>query len=163
MPVTPREYDPADFETLYEIDRDCYPRGIAYSRSTLRWFLGQPGADCLVAESRATEAPRGATIAGFIITESEGEAAHIITLDVVAAQRRGGVGSALLAAAEEGLAARGVRRVSLETATDNEAGVAFWQRHGYRTCGVMRRYYLGRTDAFAMIKTLPATAERPGA
>ena len=58
---------------------------------------------------------------------------------------------------------RGVRRVSLETATDNEAGVAFWQRHGYRTSGVMRRYYLGRTDAFTMIKTLRATAERPGA
>jgi ribosomal protein S18 acetylase RimI-like enzyme len=134
----------------------------------LRWFLAQPGAECLVAETSTAESsegegPRSAAIAGFIITESEGADAHIITLDVVAAHRRGGVGSALLVAAEERLAARGVRRVSLETATDNEAGVAFWQRHGYRNCGVMRRYYLGRTDAFAMIKTLPTTAERPGA
>jgi ribosomal-protein-alanine N-acetyltransferase len=160
MPFQLRDYTPTDFDTLYEIDRDCYPRGIAYSRSTLRWFLSQRGADCLVAESSAAEAPRGATIGGFLITESEGEAAHIITLDVVAAHRRGGVGSALLSAAEGRLAARGVRRVSLETATDNEAGVAFWQRHGYRTCGVMRRYYLGRTDAFAMIKTLPTIKER---
>jgi ribosomal protein S18 acetylase RimI-like enzyme len=57
----------------------------------------------------------------------------------------------------------GVRYVGLQTATNNEAGVAFWQRHGYRSSGVTRGYYLGRIDAYEMIKELhqpdgPATA-----
>ena len=57
-----------------------------------------------------------------------------------------------------GLAARGVRRVSLETATTNEPAVAFWQRHGYRTVAVLKRYYLGRLDAYEMRKILPGVA-----
>jgi ribosomal protein S18 acetylase RimI-like enzyme len=42
----------------------------------------------------------------------------------------------------------------LETAVENAAGVAFWQRHGYRTVATLKRYYLGRLDAFEMRKKL---------
>jgi len=156
-----RAYDPSDFETLYEIDRDCYPRGIAYSRRTLRWFLEQPGGECLLAQAGGDGA---GPIIGFIIieaegvetegAETEGAEGHIITLDVVQSARRTGVGTALVGAIEQRLAARGVRRVSLETATSNEAAVAFWQRHGYRSSAVIRGYYLGHIDAYLMHKTL---------
>jgi len=53
----------------------------------------------------------------------------------------------------------------LETATDNEPGVAFWQRHGYRIEATLKRYYLGRMDAYEMRKILPGagkTARRIG-
>jgi len=56
---------------------------------------------------------------------------------------------------ESNLAARGVRSILLETAIDNEAAVAFWQRHGYRIEAVLKRYYLGRLDAYEMRKILP--------
>jgi ribosomal-protein-alanine N-acetyltransferase len=151
MGVTLQEYDPADFETLYAIDRACYPPGISYSRRTLRWFLALPGASCLVARIGARDT---AEIAGFIIAESEGSEAHIITIDVAETHRRSGVGTALLDEMERRLAAGGARRVALETATSNEAAIAFWQRHGYLSRGVLRRYYLGRLDAFAMWKEL---------
>ena len=49
----------------------------------------------------------------------------------------------------------GVRRITLETATSNQAAVAFWQRHGYRYEGLLRGYYLGRLDAYWMVKQLP--------
>ncbi len=52
-------------------------------------------------------------------------------------------------------AARGVRSILLETAIDNEAAVAFWQRRGYRIEAVLKRYYLGRLDAYEMRKILP--------
>jgi ribosomal protein S18 acetylase RimI-like enzyme len=52
------------------------------------------------------------------------------------------------------LAARGVQEMVLETAVENAAGVAFWQRHGYRTVATLKRYYLGRLDAFEMRKKL---------
>src|SRR6266702_901727 len=69
-------------------------------------------------------------------------------------KRRGG-GTALIGKLESNLAARGVRSILLETAIDNEAAVAFWQRHGYRIEAVLKRYYLGRLDAYEMRKILP--------
>jgi len=45
----------------------------------------------------------------------------------------------------------------LETATTNEAGIAFWERHGYRKEAVLKNYYSGRLDAFEMRKKLTAT------
>ena len=159
MPVTLHPYDPADFDTLYSIDRACYPRGIAYSRSTLRQFLELPGADCLVAR---TGEGRESAAAGFILAEAAGAEAHIITIDVLESHRRAGAGTALLGAIEQRLAARGVRRVELETATSNAAAVAFWEGHGYRKTGVLRGYYLGRFDAWKMRKSLGASApEQP--
>ena len=149
-----RPYEPADFDTLYTIDRACYPRGIAYSRRTLRSYLSPANGDCLVPQAK----PRsGGEIMGFIIAVAEGCEAHIITIDVTEPHRRSGVGTALLRAMEERLARRGTRRIALETATSNEAGVAFWQRHGYRLAGVLRGYYLGRIDAYWMLKTLGET------
>jgi ribosomal protein S18 acetylase RimI-like enzyme len=53
----------------------------------------------------------------------------------------------------------------LETATDNEAGVAFWQRHGYRIEATLKRYYLRKIDAYEMRKILPGArkmAKHPG-
>jgi ribosomal-protein-alanine N-acetyltransferase len=91
---------------------------------------------------------------GFIIAEAEGSEGHIITLDVVAEHRRAGVGTALLGEIEQRLARHGVRKVGLETAINNEAGIAFWLRHGYRGNGVIPGYYLGRTDAHRMGKDL---------
>jgi len=152
MKPTLRPYAPEDFEELYTIDQACYPPGIAYSKRPLRLFLRLPGANFLVAEVAGQ-------IAGFILAEHEGERAHLITIDVLAAERRRGVGTALLHAIEQTVAAHGVRQVTLETATDNHAAIAFWQKHGYRTVGVLRNYYLDRLDAYSMHKPLPAPKE----
>ncbi len=152
MNATLRSYQPEDFETLYAIDQVCYPRGIAYSKRSLRWFLALPGADCIVAEA-------GGQVAGFILSEAEGRHGHIITIDVLEAFRRSGIGSALVREAERQLLKRGVRAVELETAHDNDAAIAFWQKHGYRTRGMYKRYYLGRVDALAMAKLLATPKE----
>jgi ribosomal protein S18 acetylase RimI-like enzyme len=153
MAVTLRAYHAAEFQTIYEIDRACYPRGIAYSRRTLQRFLALPGADCLLAC-----VPEGSSreVAGFILTMADDSRGHIITIDVLERHRRSGIGTKLLLAAEQRMAARGVKRVTLETATSNAAGVAFWNRHGYRKVRVLPGYYLGRLDAFEMHKILTA-------
>ena len=148
-----RPYDSSDFDALYTLDRACYPPGIAYSRSMLRWFLKQPGAICIVAEDES------ANIKAFVLVEAEAPLGHIITLDVAEECRRAGLGTELTAAAENALAMNGVREVELETAIDNAAGIAFWTRHGYRTVGTIPRYYLDRVDALCMTKFLAASKE----
>jgi len=166
MPPTLRDYAPADFEALYEIDQVCYPRGIAYSRRMLRWYLSQPGSLCIVAQ--AAGAPNPAVL-GFLIAQARSATSptraksarvgdpgegYIVTIDVMESHRRSGIGTALLEETERRLAKAGFRYVELQTATNNQAGVAFWQRHGYRTSGVTRGYYLGRIDAYEMFKEL---------
>ena len=151
MDFTLRAYEPHDFTALYRLDQSCFPPGIAYSKATLRYFLRLESADCVVALA-------GNPIAGFILSEENPPLAHIITLDVAEEQRRHGVGTALLQRLEWNLAARGVRSVLLETATENEAGVAFWQRHGYCIEAILKRYYLGRHDAYEMRKILEGAA-----
>jgi [ribosomal protein S18]-alanine N-acetyltransferase len=159
MPCKLRDYSPADFERLYEIDQACYARGIAYSRAMLRWYLKQRGSFCVVAEADGVPESSGvgvagSIIAGFIIAQGDGEAGYTVTIDVLEGQRRGGVGTALLEEAERRLASMGVRYIELHTATNNEAGIAFWQRHGYRSSGISPGYYLGRIDAYRMSKRL---------
>jgi [ribosomal protein S18]-alanine N-acetyltransferase len=150
VPITIRQYEPRDFPALYKLDQACFPPGIAYSKTMLRYFLSQPGAECLL----AGDAGR---IVGFILTEENPPLAHVVTLDVTESHRRRGVGTELLRESETHLIFRGVRTVLLETATTNNAGVAFWERHGYRREAVLKNYYPGRLDAFEMRKILSAT------
>ncbi len=152
MAVTLRAYEPHDFAALHRLDQACFPAGISYAKTTLHYFLTIPSADCIIAAD-------GARIAGFILSEENPPLAHIITLDVAEAFRRQGVGSALLGESEKNLALRGVRSVLLETAIENAAAVAFWRRHGYRIEAVLKRYYLGRLDAYEMRKVLPGTGK----
>ncbi len=150
--MTVRQYEPRDFAALYKLDQSCFPPGIAYSKTMLRYYLAQPGAECVV----ATDA---AKIVGFILTEENPPLAHIVSLDVAESHRRFGVGTQLLQEAEAHMAFRGVRTVLLETATTNEPGIAFWERHGYRKEAILKNYYPGLLDAFEMRKKLNATAK----
>jgi len=143
--VLVRAYQPHDFDALYNLDQSCFPRGIAYSKTTLRYFLALSSAECLLAVEQDK-------VAGFILSELDGPLAHIITLDVGKAHRRSGVGSLLLNATEESLFARGVCTVFLETAVDNQAALKFWSHHGYGVDGTLKRYYLGRIDGYEMRK-----------
>ena len=150
-----RTFAPADFETLWEIDQACYEPEVAYSRRELKNYMSFSGADCVVAEAHQPNATARSKVVGFCITARRGEWGYIITMDVLADWRRHGVGTLLLEEAEQRMASRGVREVSLETATDNQAAIAFWKRHGYRNRGVRKGYYPGGRDAFGMVKPLP--------
>lgn len=142
-----RAYEARDFQAIYKLDQACFVPGISYSKWSLQYFLNLPTADCLVAEADKK-------IAGFVLAEKNPPLAHIITLDVAESHRREGVGSALLGEMEQHFAFHGIQSVLLETAVDNESGIAFWQHHGYRSEAVVKKYYLGRIDAYEMRKRL---------
>src|SRR5205814_1291991 len=81
MPFTLRSYEPHDFAALHKLDQACFPAGISYSKTTLRYFLTLASADCVVAAE-------GIHIAGFVLSDENPPLAHIITLDVAERQRR---------------------------------------------------------------------------
>jgi len=151
-----------DFETLYAIDQVCYSPEVAYTREELRWYLGMRGAECVVAEiqAQATSSVVRPKIAGFVVSVSRKAHGHIVTIDVLEMYRRAGIGSVLLRRIESSMAKHGVTDVWLETATNNEAAIAFWKKHGYRSHRRLPHYYADGVDAFAMSKTLVPQTEK---
>jgi len=152
-----------DFEVLWQIDQNCFPPGIAYSREELQWYMQLPRAFVLIGEKESR-------VAGFVLAsiakvngkrlsaaknpaplESVG---HIITIDVLAKWRRGGIGSTLLTEAEDKLRDEGCRTVLLETGVDNDSAIRFYKKHGYSVMRTLPRYYLDSLDAFLMGKKL---------
>lgn len=152
MPFVIREFRPDDFEALWRLDQECFPPGISYSRRELKLYMERKRAFTLVADAK------DGAVAGFIVAYS-GPIGHIITIDVVQAARRSGVGSQLLSAAEDRLRTEGSQGVGLETAVDNVGALAFYKRHGYSVVGTWPRYYSNGVDALVLRKEL---AEKEG-
>ncbi|HZQ92900.1 MAG TPA: N-acetyltransferase [Terriglobales bacterium] len=144
-----REARPADFEALWRIDQACFESGIAYSRRELAWYMQRPGAFTLIVEAE-TKAP----VAFIVAAPLKKGAGHIITLDVLPRDRRSGLGSRLLDAAEQRLRDAGCAAVSLETAVNNHVAIRFYMRHGYSIERTIPRYYSDGLDALAMTKNL---------
>jgi [ribosomal protein S18]-alanine N-acetyltransferase len=162
---TLRKFRPEDFETLWNIDQQCFSPGIAYSRAELASYIRHKGAFTLVAEAILSNGKpgdkagafkaRSPEIVGFIVAESSRQGlGHIISIDVLANGRRFGLGSNLLNSAEERLRNAGCQIVFLETAVDNSAALAFYKRHQYDIVKTIPRYYPNGVDAFVMEKKL---------
>ena len=149
-----RDATPADFDMLWRIDQECFVEGISYSKEELRHYMRRPRAFTIVEENEGR-------IAGFIVAESSARGSgHIITIDVLPAFRRSGLGSRLLDAAEERLLGSGCHGVLLEVAVDNAAAIHFYTRHGYSVLKVLPRYYLDSIDGLMMGKRLGAGARK---
>ncbi len=127
-----RDFKREDFEILWDIDQKCFSPGISYSRLELAAYIRRRGSVTIVAESLEAKGGTAKQIVGFIVAEIDRRGmGHVITIDVVGAARRSGVGSRLLAGAEDQLRAVKCRSVRLETAVDNLGALAFYKRHGY--------------------------------
>jgi ribosomal-protein-alanine N-acetyltransferase len=149
-----RDYHRADFQLIWELDQECFPPGIAYSRSELRAFLSQKAAETIVAE-------REGRVLAFVLGLRRSHAGgHVITLDVAASVRRQGLGEQLLVELERRFRAAGVKRVQLETAVTNGTAIAFYERLGYRKVSYLDRYYGPGLHAWKMAKTLDGTGQR---
>ncbi len=145
---TLRDAEADDLQTLWRIDQKCFADGIAYSKPELRFFMRRRGSFTLVGIDESSR-----EIAGFIVAHGGG-VGHIITIDVIAAARRAGLGSQLLVAAEERLRLAGSRAVSLESAVDNLSALKFYERHGYTVVETRPGYYSNGVDALVLNKRL---------
>ena len=156
-----RDSQKQDFEQLWNLDQECFPPGISYTRVELAFYMRRARAFTLVAESEPAQGADegGRAIFGFIVGETTARGAgHIITIDVRAEARRHRVGSALLERAEERTRQSGSRHIFLETAVNNAAAISFYKRHGYELIKTIPRYYKDNLDALLLGKRLEAGA-----
>jgi ribosomal-protein-alanine N-acetyltransferase len=156
VPALIRKYRPGDFETLWQVDQSCFAPGISYTRRELAFYIGRKRGFTLVAE-------RDGEVIGFVVVDRDRRGqGHVITIDVLPEVRRSGLGSRLMAAAEERLRFLGCSGVFLETAVDNAAALAFYKRHGYAVVHTIPRYYLDSVDALVLAKDLTAQGSDAG-
>lgn len=156
-----REFKREDFEILWDIDQKCFSPGISYSRLELAAYIRRRGSLTIVAESaHLAREVAGLGIVGFIVAEVDRRGVgHIITIDVLAAARRFGIGSCLLGAAEDRLRVARCPSVRLETAVDNLSALSFYKRRGYFLEKTVPHYYSNGVDALVLRKDLPAQAK----
>jgi [ribosomal protein S18]-alanine N-acetyltransferase len=139
----------ADADRMFELDRICFPAGIAYSLREFHWLLRSRKTLCLVAEEEDV-------LAGFVMAQEsvirKSRGGHIVTIDVAPDFRRRGVGRLLMERVEERLQAAGAGWLRLEVAVDNFAAYEFYLGLGFAQVGRIADYYQGSVDAIVMEK-----------
>src|SRR5512133_2374752 len=91
-PLRIRNFKDEDLETLCEIDRLCFPEGIAFSRADFVSHLNHPKSITWVGEGSGR-------ILGFVMAQIDlHSCAHVITLDVIPEARKRGIATTLMTA-----------------------------------------------------------------
>ncbi len=143
----------ADLDRLFELDRICFPSGIAYTPGEFRSLLRSRKTICIAAEDDQV-------LAGFAIAQNavfrESRGGHIVTIDVAPGFRRRGIGRLLMEDVESRMSGLGARWLRLEVAVDNSAALSFYDGLGFARIGQIRGYYHGTLDAIVMEKSLAA-------
>ncbi len=113
-------------------------------------------ADDWVRRSMMYTACIGQDPAGYISLLERGMDSVVWVTDLVVnvANRRQGVASALLVAAQDWAAGRSHRRLILEMQSKNLPGIRLAQKFGYEFCGYNDHYYLNQDVALFFAKTI---------
>lgn len=155
LPVPHRieQAGPAHAAVLAAIHAESFPPAERWDAAAIGEQLSLPG-------TRALLAPAG----GFVMWQQAADEAEILTLAVLPALRRAGLGHALMEAAMRAMAASGAAVLFLEVARRNQPARRLYATLGFAQVGERRRYYADGGDALVLRCDLPmATPRRFGA
>jgi len=132
--------------------------GEPYGTAAIAPFLAAPGSGALIAQCAGGGA---AYDAGFAIFRNGADEAELLSIGVVPAARRLGVGRALLDGAVSNAVAAGALAIFLEVGEDNVAARAMYAAAGFVAVARRRDYYRRRNgdriDAIVMRKSVRKT------
>ena len=87
---------------------------------------------------------------GFVLARVVCDEAEVLTIAVMPAARRQGLGRALLTGAMRDAAGRGAQSMFLEVARDNTAALRLYRGMGFVQVGLRAGYYPGNGDALVL-------------
>jgi ribosomal-protein-alanine N-acetyltransferase len=120
---------------MAEIHSQAFPAAEHWNAAALQQHMSLPGGFGLVHP------------AGFVLARALAGEAEVLTLAVLPAARRRGLGRALLLGAMGAAAALGAADLYLEVAETNEAALALYRGAGGQMVGRRRAYYPDGGDA----------------
>ncbi len=137
----------ADLPQVIAIERRAFPAPWSLAMFVLE--LSKPSGICLAAW-------RGRRIVGYLVCSRYDTVWHVMNVAVDPDVQSEGVGSALLARLVEEVD-DGTARFTLEVRRSNAHAIRVYERFGFRSAGLRRRYYQDNgEDALIMWRT-PAT------
>jgi len=135
-----------DLDRLLRLELKCFGTE-RFSKRVVEAFLKRDDCFVLIAEDKGRVL--GAGMCVYCTHSGEGRIASV----AVDPRHRGkGVGRSLLSACERNLLGKGVRELTLEVETTNEAAVGLYLGQGYQLKGIVKDYYSKGRDAYIMTK-----------
>jgi ribosomal-protein-alanine N-acetyltransferase len=146
----------ADARAIAQLSHAEIEHGLPWTwrEPRVRRAIGEPDTNVVVA------GPPG-VVSAFGLMHYADDDAHLLLFAVHPAQRRRGVGSALLQWLEEAARAAGAARIGVEARMDNEAARSFYNERGYHEGEIVRGMYSGRVDGVRLEKWLRAGGWAP--
>ena len=142
----------ADAADIARMSRDEIEQGLPWSWTESRVLGAIQNVDTNV----AVVGGHGA-LQAFGIMAYRDEVAHLLLFSVRPAQRRKGLGRALLRWLEAVAVAAGIQRVAVECRRDNAPARNFYAEFGYHEMEIAKGYYRGVEDAIRLEKWLSET------
>lgn len=137
MAITVEDASRKDLDQLYEIETECFRRE-AFTKKQIAQLLIDYNSISLLARHNGKAV---GFIIGRISVKGEALAGHILTLDVLPAQRRRGIGRRLLQELESIFLQKSMSESYLEAREDNVAALRLYKRMGYERIGKLKGYY----------------------
>jgi len=145
-----REFAASDLEAAYQLDQSCFEPGISFTRGQIRDFVRRSGAISLVID----RPDNPDELVALAIGQVSGSRAHVITIDIAASARRGGLGKRLFEELLARFAAAGARTVRLEVDVRNAPARRFYERMGFEETRKLPDYYGDGIDGIRMVREL---------
>ena len=137
----------SDLPQVVAIERRAFPT--AWSLAMFVLELSKPSGVCLAAL-------RDGRIIGYCVCSRYDTVWHLMNIAVDPRQQRTGVATALLASLWDRIADPRAR-FTLEVRRSNDAAIALYERHGFRSAGLRRRYYQDNGEDALIMWSTPAT------
>ena len=153
-PVTLQPLGPCDLPVAVAVHAACFDP--AWSEKSMAEITAMPGTFGFLAMA-------GAEPVGLALILALGKEAEILTLGVLPAVRRRGIGRLLLAACADRLARGGGAKLMLEVAQDNVAAQALYRATDFveagRRVGYYRRAAGTAVDAILLARVIDSSLE----
>ena len=136
-------------DKLFKIEEQCFDQE-AFTKRQIAYLVSDYNTISLIAKLESE-------IAGFILAQIEIENdtlfGHIITINVVPAFRKKGIGSKMMQEMEAILKQKGISECHLEVREDNSPALKLYQNSGYQKIGRLEKYY-GKAHGLYLKKNL---------
>ena len=145
----------ADLPQVVAIERRAFQA--PWSLAMLVLELSKPSGVCLAAESSGE-------LVGYLVCSRYDTVWHVMNVSVDPDRRRRGIASAMLSALIEqidgvdgGRVGGTESRITLEVRRSNAGAIVLYERFGFRSAGVRRRYYQDNGEDAVIMWRTPAT------
>ena len=136
----------ADLPQVVAIERRAFPTPWSLAMFVLE--LSKPSGVCLAADVEGE-------LAGYLVCSRYDTVWHLMNIAVDPDRRRRGIATALIGALLERVDRDG--QLTLEVRRSNEGAIALYERFGFRSAGVRRRYYADNGEDAVIMWRTPAT------